>query len=453
MRSVSGLVWFVWFAVIVFSAFLANAADMTFDGGPSGMADLTDRLQTAIDRVAESGGGRLRIVRGTYPIGPIDMRSGVVLFLEDDVTLVGSTNILDYTSRGNNSLIRFRKVENAAIEGAGCIDGNGGAWPRIRPPAPEDYRPRTHVVDLRESRNVRIEGVRVRAGGSWTIHAKRCDGVIIRGIDLLAHRNACNDGIDMESKNVLIENCRIDADDDGIVFKASERDIVVENVIVRNCRVSSSCAFIKFGTETKGCFRNVCVSNCVLTPPSSQARFDWRKHEGLFGVKSHLVGLSGITVEMVDGGRLEDVTFRDVEITGATVPVFVRLGRRRTQDGVRSCLRNVLIENVRGVAASRVACSITGVPGSKVEGVTLRNVDLTFLGGGTAGEACAAVPEAVEADPECYMFGCALPAYGFYVRHAEGVVFEDVHLRLAKGCTDARPDVVTDDARLLRKEK
>ncbi len=301
---------------------------------------------------------------------------------------------------------------------------------------------------------MRIEGVRVRAGGSWTIHAKRCDGVTIRGIDLLAHRNACNDGIDIESRNVLIENCRVDADDDGIVFKASERDIVVENVVVRNCHVSSSCAFIKFGTETRGDFRNVRVSDCVLTPPSAQARFDWRKHDGLFGVESHLVGLSGITVEMVDGGRLEDVAFRNIEITGATVPVFIRLGQRRVrEDGARTCLKNVLIENVRGAAASRVACSITGVPGARVEGVTLRNVDLTFPGGGTAEEARAAVPEAVGGDPECYMFGCALPAYGFYVRHADGVVFENVRLKLVNGSKDARPGVATDDAGLLRKAK
>ena len=42
------------------------------------------------------------------------------------------------------------------------------------------------------------------------------------------------------------------------------------------------------------------------------------------------------------------------------------------------------------------------------------------------------------------MFKGALPAYGFYVRHADNVRFENVEMTLLEN--DARPAFFTDDA-------
>jgi hypothetical protein len=48
--------------------------------------------------------------------------------------------------------------------------------------------------------------------------------------------------------------------------------------------------------------------------------------------------------------------------------------------------------------------------------------------------------------PESFMFDkMPLPAYGFYVRHADGVVFENVDVRPAS--PDARKPFVFDDCR------
>ena len=43
------------------------------------------------------------------------------------------------------------------------------------------------------------------------------------------------------------------------------------------------------------------------------------------------------------------------------------------------------------------------------------------------------------------LFKSMLPAYGFYVRHADGVRLENVRVRYADG-KEERPAVVTDDA-------
>ena len=53
------------------------------------------------------------------------------------------------------------------------------------------------------------------------------------------------------------------------------------------------------------------------------------------------------------------------------------------------------------------------------------------------------IPEMIDAYPESNMFGKALPAYGFYVRHANNVKFENVKFNLTGA--DVRPDYVFDD--------
>ena len=76
---------------------------------------------------------------------------------------------------------------------------------------------------------------------------------------------------------------------------------------------------------------------------------------------------------------------------------------------------------------------------------TLRNIELTVPGGGTAEDAAAKVPEKDGEYPESFMFDMMpLPAYGFWVRHADAVRLENV--RVTPAMTDARPCVVSDDA-------
>ena len=97
-------------------------------------------------------------------------------------------------------------------------------------------------------------------------------------------------------------------------------------------------------------------------------------------------------------------------------------------------------------ASSAVACSITGVPGLRPQNIVLRNLDLVFPGGGTAAMASGVPDERERSFPMPTMFRVALPAYGLYVRHADGVRLENVKMRLAPGAEDARPALAAADA-------
>ena len=270
-----------------------------------------------------------------------------------------------------------------------------------------------------------------------------------------SHSNRTNDGIDIESSNVLVEDCDIDSGDDAVVFKTeSDKSFPVTNVVVRNCRIASRCNGVKFGTGSYCDVRGIRIENCVLHRPWANPHASSRT---IFpGVTNAVAGLAGLAVEVVDGGRLEDVTFRNLKVEGFMVPFFVRLGRRRAPIGGRETyLRNVLFENIDVVADSRIGNSVTGVPGLRPRGITFRNVSVGCRGGGTSADAARSVPEMERAYPECTMFHegfpdhlvyseLALPAWGMYIRHADDIRFEKCDFSV--DAPDARPPFATDDA-------
>ena len=407
---------------------------------PSGSNSLVTKcLQSAIDETASSGGGTVSIPTGTWITGQIHLKSGVTLELQRGATLLGSTNIQDYVrSEPRCSLILAEGVRDVGLRGFGTIDGRGGSFSH------DHLRP--YLVRFSSCTNVICEDVSLRAGGAWTIFCLRCDGVIYRRLKIWSHVNFCNDGMDISSRNVLVEDCEIDSDDDGLALKTPAPDVVVENVEVRNCRIASSCNSIHLGTESWGVLRNVDIHDCQVVPPSACHRFDWC--ETALGATEAMVGLAGITVMCVDGEVMENVCLRNLKMRGPTTPIFVRCDRRHPErPGMPAKMDGVLIENVRVEAASRVASTITGVSDLRPQNIVIRNFEVISPGGGTIEDCALPVPEC-EGDqgaPTNLKFDYqALPAHGFYVRHADGVRFENVRTHCRS--RDDRPAIVVDDA-------
>ena len=94
--------------------------------------------------------------------------------------------------------------------------------------------------------------------------------------------------------------------------------------------------------------------------------------------------------------------------------------------------------------------SICGIPGNRIQDVTIENVEIRYPGRATKGMAymplwrVSDVPEQIKEYPEFSMFG-ELPSWGFYVRHAEDITFRNVSLTLAD--IDFRPAFVFDDTK------
>jgi hypothetical protein len=196
------------------------------------------------------------------------------------------------------------------------------------------------------------------------------------------------------------------------------------------------------GTESGGGFQDITVRDCrVFSPRHSKVTYGKQR------------GLAGIALEIVDGGRLDNVNVSNIQIDGVTSPIFIRLGNRgrpyenrKVKPGIGT-LRNVTLTNITATRASSTGCSITGLPGHPVESISLKDIRLSFDGGEPRERASVQVSERPESYPECKMFGM-LPAYGLYCRHVKGLTFSDVQLHTDR--PDLRHALVCDDAEDVR---
>lgn len=404
----------------------------------------TAAIQEAVDRCAAKGGGTVQVPPGTWLTGTVYLASNLTLALDEGATLLGTQDRQQYRTPRAGAGFRYAAIlaganlENLTIRGSGIIDGQGAAFR-------DKSRLRPKNIYLHDCRNVVIEGVRMRNAGSWMQHYRGCDGLTIRKIDVFNHVAYNNDGLNVDScRNVTIEDCRVDSDDDGIVLKSLSLD-PCRNVTIRRCTVSSHCNAIKMGTESGGGFLDVTVTDCTVHSP--------RKSEKIYGAQR---GLAGIALEIVDGGTLRNVRVSGIRIDGVTAPVFLRLGNRArvyadggAKPGV-GVFADVVLRDITAENASEIGCSITGLPGHPIKNVVLENLKLQFDGGGTAEQAKRAIAERPESYPESTMFG-PLPAYGLYCRHVEGLTLRDIQLNTRK--PDMRHAVVLDDVKQVQIER
>jgi polygalacturonase len=420
---------------------------LDYGANPDGNTLCTTAIQKAIDEAAGGGGGTVRFPAGTFLSGALRMKSGVTLQIAEGATLLGSRNHDDYYGPPTDAegrevegdpvfrnLIHGEGLHDIAIRGKGAIDGNGDAFR-------DKTKGRTKCIYLESCRKVLIEDVRMRAAGSWMQHYRLCRDVTIRGIDVFNHVAFNNDGLNIDScRKVSITGCRIDSDDDGIVLKSLSGD-PCQNITVSDCVISSHCNGLKMGTESGGGFVDITISNCtVFSPKKSKATYGRDR------------GLAGIALEIVDGGRMDNITVSDVDIEGVSVPIFLRLGNRarlygRDEKPGVGTLRNVLLKNITARGTSSIGCAISGLPGHRIENVRLKNIRLGFDGGGTMEDTRREIPEKDASYPESTMFG-TLPAYGFYCRHVKGLRFSN--LQLSTDEPDLRHAMVFDDAEDVR---
>jgi len=85
---------------------------------------------------------------------------------------------------------------------------------------------------------------------------------------------------------------------------------------------------------------------------------------------------------------------------------------------------------------------MTGIPGHPIEDVTLKDCSISFVGGFQDDGSSLHPPEDEAMYPEHFYFG-VLPASCAYLRHINGVRFENVALALQN--PDPRPPVVRED--------
>jgi beta-xylosidase/polygalacturonase len=431
----------------------------------------TTAIQQAIDDCSNTGGGRVVVPAGQYKTGTIILKSDVHLFLEQGSTLYGSTDLKDYrpmksdyvslrTQTNTIQLIYADKVKNVVIDGYGTIDGRGRAFKKLS--WNDEGITRPHLLRFIQGEDITVRNITLKNSGCWMQHYLACDRLKIEGIKVQNRNNYNNDALDLDGcHDVIVQGIMADSDDDAITLKSTSPRLC-ENIRIADCVVSSHCNAVKLGTETNGGFRNINISGIVVKPSSDQST-------QFFGAPSK-IGTSAISLEIVDGGVMENVNVSDFTVEGTESPIFIRLGNRGRGYMLRNAsaglsgngnedtitelipidhvgtINGVHLDNIHIRNAGAVGCSITGLPGHPVKNIWLSNITIHHKGGVNATD-LAAINDSIrnekeKAYPEATMWG-RLPAKGFYIRHARGVHLNNIYVETAE--TDVRPDFMRTD--------
>ncbi|WP_167619338.1 glycoside hydrolase family 28 protein [Maribellus sediminis] len=333
---------------IFYSDSFAKIPDAVFNVADYGaVADgktlTTEAIQKTIDAAADAGGGKVIFPAGTYLSGALFVKSNVELNIGEGVVIQAVqdnneyprlwTRIAGIEMKWPAALINVYDESNVRITGKGVIDGNGKYWwdkfwgdPKYTGGMWGEYKDkgirwavdydceRVRPVVIWESEDVLLKDFTVKRAGFWTVSLTystrvHVDGVIVR--NNIGGHGPSSDGIDTDSsKDILVENCDIDCNDDNLCIKAGKDadglrvNRPAENIVYRNCITRSGHGLITLGSETSGGMRNIEVYGLKAIGTNIGIRFKSAK---------------------VRGGLIENIYFHDIEMKDVANPFHFEL--------------------------------------------------------------------------------------------------------------------------------
>lgn len=324
---------------------IISAADFKvtdYGAKPDGETINTAFIQKAIDAAANAGGGKVVFEPGVYMSGALFVKSKVNLHLDEGVVIRAvpidtffperPTRVAGIEMVWPTALVNVYQESDVIISGKGVIDGNGKHWWRKfwgddgNGGMMIDYRSRglrwavdydckrVRALAVYDSKDVEIRDVTVNRSGFWSVTLTYSERVRIDGVTIRANIGGfgpSSDGIDIDSsRDILVENCDIDCNDDNICLKAG-RDSdglrvnrPTENITIRNCVTRSGHGMLTLGSETSGGIRNVLVENIKAYGTSNGIRIKSAK---------------------VRGGVIENIKIRNIEMHAVEYPLHFEL--------------------------------------------------------------------------------------------------------------------------------
>jgi len=408
---------------------------VTYGAKGDGITYDTDAIQKAIDACAGTGGSVV-LKSGHYLSAELTLRGGMTLHLGKGAVLLGGTNAVDYpvlmpadtpAKSNTRSLLYACNADNLVIEGPGEIDGR---CKLVQMSGREKDRP--SLIRIFQSTNVTVRDITLRNPRMWTQVYSECTNLLIERVTVDAPPDCYNlDGIDVcDSRDVIVRNCLVMSEDDGICLKSHGRR-GLENIVVENNRITSFKAnAIKLGTATVGPVTHLAFRNNVID----------------------FVKLGGICIESVDGANVSDVSVKGLEMHGLASHSSSASPSAEETSTPRIWSRPIALwvpsrSLDRGIARHERTPDHAALlldhrnPGGEVRNVTLRDCSFEMPGGMT--NVPDLPPEREKDYPESTIVGNP-PAYGVFIRHASGITLENVSFGFLN--PDVRPWIVTSEA-------
>jgi hypothetical protein len=288
----------------------------TFGAKGNGFTNDNEFIQSAIDYAYKQGGGKV-FLNGNkrYIITNLVLKSNVELIIEEGSILLQSTKIEDYNYHvqfehdniyatvnwahnflvNNKPLISASDSHNIKITGGGtirCMDSGCEKTEFGFPLWPEHCGGTIHCapIGLNNCSNIEISNIKINRANTYHCFLVHCENIFISNVKMFDVRCLSADGIGLSGcKNVLIQSCFIQTNDDGITLcsmyddpraggwwkSSKDLDNCVRNIEIANSYINSSfggsgkaIAFITWGTDAKDQslqeIDNINVHDCIL---------------------------------------------------------------------------------------------------------------------------------------------------------------------------------------------
>lgn len=222
---------------------------------PSSKND-TARVQDAINHCPV--GAAVYLAGGAFRSGPLEMKSGVTLWIERNATLfaipeptaydkgLGTCGTIDDKGDGCRPFISFSKTYGGGIYGDGIIDGLSGTyvagigpWWRLARRAQIDGGNQNvpGLIQIDQAKDVTFHGITLRNAPSFHVAMNRVEGATFWGITIDAPANIRDTyGIDAgASQDVTITHSFIRTGDNNIALRAGNDGPTRYVSIIDNC--------------------------------------------------------------------------------------------------------------------------------------------------------------------------------------------------------------------------
>ncbi len=293
----------------------------------------------------------LYIGPGVYAAGAIPVESGMTVYLAGGAYVYGQ--------------IRGEQMEDITIRGRGIISGE--IYQRTRE---SEY---TIPIEMRNCRNVVIEGITILDPAGWTVALYKCENVVVENLKIITARGN-GDGISVQScRDVLVKGGFVRSWDDSLVVKNVDRgstsNVTFDNVVVWT-DLAQSC---EVGYETNGeKMENITFKNITILHNYHKAAMSIHNCDD---AEISNVNYTNITVEdgrMLGDNQLDGENDYLIDITIAYHPTWTKSG------GDRGTVKNINFTNIKvHHLEDSIVSRINGEsPTSLVEGVTFSGIEI-----------------------------------------------------------------------------
>ncbi|UEM11433.1 glycoside hydrolase family 28 protein [Bradyrhizobium barranii subsp. barranii] len=314
---------------------------------PSGKND-TVSLQEAIEHCPD--GAAVYLGRGEFHSGPLEMKSGVTLWVGRGATLIaipepaaydkglGQCGRIAEKGDGCRPFISFSKTRGGGIYGEGIIDGQGGAligggaetWWQLarRAQAQGGNQNAPRLIQVDHAQDITFSGVTLRNAANFHVAMNRVEGATFWALTIDSPADARNtDGIDLgASQDVTITHSWIRTGDDNVAIKAGDNGSSSHISIIDNYFGWGH--GMSIGSEVNSGARDILVRNLTLDGTTSGLR-----------IKS----------DVGRGGLVENVTYEYVCLRGNRWPLAFDAKYDPRAQGTRiPVYRQIILRHVHG---------------------------------------------------------------------------------------------------------